>query len=128
MDGNPKTDSPQEGVENAAIPTHIMGRIKTLNHLIDNERGFVKWSIIRAVSTFLIGVAGSGVLLWLAVAAGKSGTFGETARMLNSIPGISGAAYGIFSIKSYFERKNRMCGSPSALTISISKVEVWLNT
>jgi len=84
------------------------GKIETLNSLIANERGFIRWSIIQATVPLLIGLAASGLLAYLAFAKGEVSILGETAKWLTAIPGLLGTAYGVFSIKDYFARKNRI--------------------
>jgi hypothetical protein len=85
------------------------GKVETLNSLILNERGFVKWSIVQATVPLVIGLTASGVVAFLAFSStqGLSG-LGETAKYASTIPGLLTTAYGVFSFKDYYARKNRI--------------------
>ena len=84
------------------------GKVETLNSLIANEQGFIKWSLIRAAIPFIIGLTASVILWYSKIGVESSDFLNKTAETLNVIPGLLGTAYGAFSLKDYFARKNRI--------------------
>ncbi|MEZ5428582.1 MAG: hypothetical protein R2747_20215 [Pyrinomonadaceae bacterium] len=84
-------------------------KIQTLNSLIANEEGFIKWSVIRAAIPFVIGVTTSILLYFFGPESHEiAGFWNATIKSLNTIPGLFGTTFAAFSVKDYFDRKNRI--------------------
>lgn len=83
------------------------GKITTLNKLIANEQGFINLSFLWAGIIFACGLTAS-ILLFSSGILKTSDWMGETVKLLNGIPALLGTAFGVFSLKDYFFRKNRV--------------------
>lgn len=76
-------------------------KISAVTQMIANEHWFIKWSVVLAVCFFC-----SGLFASIAI-TGFVSTVG-VAEVLKGIPAIAGTGFGIFSIKDFLARKNKI--------------------
>lgn len=79
------------------------GKVETLDKLIGNERGAIKWSLISAIGLFAIGVIISIIVYRLSDRSSDS-----LSNAIKAIPALFTAFLAGFPIKEYFAKKNRI--------------------
>ena len=96
------------------------GKVETLDSLINNERGSIRWSLISAIGLFVIGVVISVVIYYITLQPeGSADTLkGSTdlarsntdalSKLLLGIPPLVTAFTAGFPIKDYFAKKNKI--------------------
>ncbi len=81
--------------------------------MIANERWLIKWSVIIAVCFFCSGFFASIVIAvaeykYKSTSSSTSESFTVIGEVLKGIPAIAGTGFGIFSIKDFSVRKNKI--------------------
>lgn len=84
------------------------GKLDTLNKLIENDRGSIKWNLISAISLFVIGLVISSLIYYLSQPETIAQNHDQLTKYLLGIPALVTTLLSSFPIKEYFTKKNRI--------------------